>query len=409
MAPKIAKALLTKLGFLTPARRIAYGTATEHATSAFQSGSTATEHATSHGSTATEHPTEVESHDSSTEDGSHDMYDEGFTFEDDDLDKILALLLWMSQDFQKDIPMQDIHHAAVEVVTKQSEWVDGWRVGDQPRESVVKLSKLIDIMMLTKKGELKDANETLHFMRRVAAMRWQLLGTANDNATERVELDEAAVSSCYQRFGRDLLTNDLLPHQKTGKDAAKYRLREYSQQDTSLTNPQRSFTDQMLRKNLGAKQVAFRIWQKGLPSIAVAGHNVVVVSGSGTRSEVRGPALDMGMLQSSLDECLRWYISLANDIVVHQTQEGFDAQLSSSSKDEQDRQQQQQRREQLQKAQDALRLGATLAKERDAGKRTFFEMNAIEQPILEDYDSGRAKKRCIALQLTELKPFRSQQ
>ena len=397
----VARALLTAAGFLP-------STATERATSVSQSGSIATERATAvsqSGSTATEHATK---HENAIENAIEKAIEEDFNLDDEDLEKIVAVLLWMAQDFQPDMKKEDIHAEAVEAVLKQSDCA----MALLHRASATKLLQLIDIMFETKEGKAKDPNDTLKFMRRVEAVRWQLLdhmestGTSRDNATEHVELDEDVVSQCYQQLGRALLTHDLLPHETRDK---RYHIRHNSEDDTQLTDFQRLWTDRMLRKSLGDKKVALRIWQNGLPSIAVAGHNVLVVSGSGTRSEVRGPALDMGMLQSSLDECLRWYISLANDIVVHQTQEGFDAQLSSSSMDEQDRQQQQQRREQLQKAQDALRLGATLAKERDAGKRTFFEMNAIEQPILEDYDSGRAKKRCIALQLTELKPFRSQQ
>mgnify|MGYP005693054965 CR=1 FL=1 len=116
----------------------------------------------------------------------------------------------------------------------------------------------------------------------------------------------------------------------------------------------------------------------------------------------------MGMLQSGLDECLKWYISLANDIVVHQTQEGFDAQLSASSLDEQEQQRQQTRREALQKARDALRLGAALAKQRDDRKRSYDDMDDAEQKMLEDYETGRTKKAKQANTITALKPFRCQ-
>ena len=114
----------------------------------------------------------------------------------------------------------------------------------------------------------------------------------------------------------------------------------------------------------------------------------------------------MGMLQSGLDECLKWYTCLANDIVVHQTQEGFDAQLSASSLDKQERQRQQTRREALQKARDALRLGAALAKQRDDNKRSYDDMNDAEKKILEDYETGSIKKAKQHLTTPRLKPFR---
>ena len=114
----------------------------------------------------------------------------------------------------------------------------------------------------------------------------------------------------------------------------------------------------------------------------------------------------MGMLQSGLDECLQWYSCLANDIVVHQTQEGFDAQLSASSLDKQERERQQTRREALQKAREALRIGATLAKQRDDRKRSYDDMNDFEQKTLEEYETGRTKKAKQAFTTPKMKPFR---
>jgi hypothetical protein len=86
----------------------------------------------------------------------------------------------------------------------------------------------------------------------------------------------------------------------------------------------------MLRKRLGDKKVAMLIWQHGLPRLADLPFT------AGPTSWV----LDMGMLQSSLDECILWYISLANHFATHQSQEGFDIQVSASSLDEQERQRQ---------------------------------------------------------------------
>ena len=116
----------------------------------------------------------------------------------------------------------------------------------------------------------------------------------------------------------------------------------------------------------------------------------------------------MGMLQSGLEECLQWYTSLANEIVVYQNQEGFDVQLSASSLDERERQRQQTRREALQEARDALRRGAALAKQRDDHKRSYDEMDEAEQKILEDFETGKAKKAKQSFTTPRLKPFRCQ-
>jgi len=161
----------------------------------------------------------------------------------------------------------------------------------------------------------------------------------------------------------------------------------------------------MLRKVLGEKRVAFLIWQHGIPSIADMGH-ATDRPGRGHATERPGRVRDMDMLQRGLDECLQWYICLANHIVDHQTQEGFAACLSASSLDKQERQRQQTRREALQKARDDLRRGAVLVQERDDRKRSYDEMNTDEQKILEDFETGRTKRAKTRSTTPKLNPFR---
>ena len=317
-----------------------------------------------------------------------------FFLEDKDLEKIVALLVWMAQDFQSTFHIVDIQFAAFEVIIKHGIAARGGTRSSLHTASVAKLSKLIDIMMLHKDGAPKDVDATLGFMRRLAETREEVR-SLSDNATERVELDKDEVSLCYQLFGRILLTDDLRPHQRQDK---RYRLRNDFEGDTSLSSFQRSFTDNMLRKFLGDKNVAFLIWQHGIPSVA---DPPLVYS-----QRVDSKVLDMGMLQSGLDQCLQWYTCLANGIVDHQSQEGFDAQRSASSMDEQERQRQQTRRKALQKAQDASRRGAALAKQRDDKKRSYYDMNDAEQKILEDYETGKTKKAKQGFTTPKMKPFR---
>ena len=225
---------------------------------------------------------------------------------------------------------------------------------------------------------------------------------SRDNATERVELDQEDVSWCYRQFGRILLTHDLLPHQK---QQPKYWLRNNFEGDTSLSSFQRSFIDSMLRKVLGEKRVAFVIWQHGIPSIADMGH-ATDRPGRGHATERPGRVRDMDMLQEGLHECLQWYVSLANQIVDHQTQEGFDACVAASSLDKEERQQQQSRRAALQKARQDERRGALLVQERESRKRSFDEMNTDEQTILEDFETGRTKRAKTRFTTPKLRPFR---
>ena len=233
----------------------------------------------------------------------------------------------------------EIHHATLEALIKCADAPTEGTRGLLHTASVAIRSKVIDIMMLHKNGTPKDANATWRFMKRAASIREELLATASDNATEHGELDEDAVSLCYQRLGHNLITHDLLPHQEQDK---RYRLRNKFEGDMHLSMFQRSFVDSMLLKALGEKRIAFLIWQHGLPSIvdppAFKWLDKRMLQSS--LDECHQPysyRIDMRMLQRGLDECLQWYVALANDIVVHQTQEGFDVQLSASSVDEEER------------------------------------------------------------------------
>ena len=217
--------------------------------------------------------------------------EDGFCFfpGDPDLEKIVALLLWLARDFQPMTHMDVIHHTALDTIIKCADDPTGRALGLLHTASIAKLSRVIDIMMVHKDGSPKDANETLRFMRRCARTRQDVFVMASDNATERVQLTEDEVSSCYQRFGRYLITHDLLEYQKQDD---RYRLRNKSADDTHLSGFQRSFVDSMLRKFLGDKRVALVIWQHGLPSI---------VTKRQAHTYGLSSKFDKGMLQSSLD------------------------------------------------------------------------------------------------------------
>ena len=211
------------------------------------------------------------------------------TATDHALKKIVALLVWMAEDCKSDFKTDEIHSAAHAVLIKYASTATGGTRGSTNTAYWCALDEIIDKMMLHKDETLKDPNETLAFMRRAAKIRKELRDTSSDNATERVELDKDEVSLCYLRFGRILLTDDLLSHQKKDK---RYCLRNKFDGDTHLTEFQRSVYDSLLRKFLGDKRVAFLIWQHGIPSIA------------DNYRRVDSKVLDMGILQRGLAECL---------------------------------------------------------------------------------------------------------
>ena len=148
----------------------------------------------------------------------------------------------------------------------------------------------------------------------------------------------------------------------------------YCLRNTHLSAFQRSFVDSKLRRALGDKRVAFLIFQHGLPSIANLPPHT---------------KFDMGMLQSGLEECLQWYVALANDIVAHHQ--------SASAMDEEERQRR--CREALQKA------FAMLAEplRRPSKKRIRDDMGDDMDDAYEDYVIKKAKLDFTA---PNLKPFR---
>ena len=310
-----AKAMLTATGMLKPKT----STATEHAMTPSQGAST-------------------------------DVLPRMSALSPDIVEKIVALLLWSTHDFQPRIHADDIEVEAIEALIKYCDSATRDTRGFLHTGAVANLSQLIDIMVLQKDGSPRDPNATFQFMRRIVSIRDQRLEhlPLPSFATERVELDDIDVSWCYQRLGHNLITHDLLPHQKQDR---RYRLR-----GSVLSTFQRSFVDCVIRKSLGDKRVAQAILQRGLPSVVDPPHFKV---------------LDKRMLQSGLHECLQWYVALANDLLAHQGQPGFVAQVAASSLDTEQRQRQHAHR-------DALRLRAR--------QRAYKNMDETEQKTLEDYE-----------------------
>ena len=172
--------------------------------------------------TATEHATtQSEPYPAASTDDILGGVGNGFVLELRDVEKTLELLMWMARDFHPSFHRDDIADAALEVIIKHVDAAIGGALGSLHTASVAKLSALVDIMMLTKDGSPKVVNATLEFMRWLTTFREEIRATSSDNATERVELDKDEVSLCYRRFGRILLTDDFLPHQKREK---RYRL-----------------------------------------------------------------------------------------------------------------------------------------------------------------------------------------
>ena len=124
-----AKALLTAAGALKPKT----SAATEHATSSSRPDSAAsTDDVSLRPLTGLPMSTsKLQTADSETD----------FLLGDNDLEKIVALLLWMAQDFQSNIHIDAIHHAALEVILKHSDAATGGALGSLHTLSLIHISE----------------------------------------------------------------------------------------------------------------------------------------------------------------------------------------------------------------------------------------------------------------------------
>ena len=302
---------------------------------------------------------------------------------DDACDTVIALLVWLSEGFY--IHPDDKAATAIEALVKTIDNVDN--TINCTYDDMDMLADVLNIMMVDKEGSPKDPKKTLEFMRQCERARQAVIETTGRPATEQLHWEKSNVSACHKHFALDYLQNDLLPHQE---DDPAYTIKWKDDGTWSFTCPQRSFINNMLRKNLGNSKVAFRIWELGLPKIA---------------SESVQGVTDECLLQSCMDDCLQWFVCLAKDLVKRTAHPDYQVQLSLSSLTPNDAQIR--RREQLQQARQKLQDGKRLATLFHSKKRTYDEMSPSEQQLWEDFDTGKCLKHVLAKQVKRLQPFRS--
>jgi hypothetical protein len=303
---------------------------------------------------------------------------------DDPCDTVLALLVFLSAGFY--IHPDDKAAIAIDVLIKKVE-----ANVDDPFNCTYKdmemVADVLNIMMVDKEGSPKNPQKTLEFMRQCERARHAVIETTGRPATEQLHLDESKVTACLKHFALDYLQNDLLPHQK---DNLAYAIKWKDDGTWSFTSSQRSFINNMLRKNLGNSKVALRIWELGLPKIA---------------SESVQGVTDECLLQSCMDDCFQWFVCLAKDLVKRTAHPDYQVQLDLSSLTPSVVQIR--RREQLQQARQKLQDGKRLAPLFHSKKRTYDEMSLSEQQLWEDFDTGKCLKHVRAKQVERLQPFRS--
>ena len=223
----------------------------------------------------------------------------------------------------------------------------------------------------------------LKWCRRVHALR-----EAHGTTTKHAAPSDDQETRCYKILGEGMLRDDLLPDQR---NEPKYQIHYDSKGNVILSGKQRSWIAAMLRKNLGHKNVAYFILQHGLPELFDA--------------PLRNEKPSQELLQNILEDGVHWHVSLLRSLIEHDQRPGLahERQMSDLQQTAWRRQKQQAHLH----AKQALAQGKRLCEDRDSRKRTYSEMSATEQQLLEDFDTNKLQKRVEQTSLRiEHIPFR---
>ena len=164
-----------------------------------------------------------------------------------------------------------------------------------------------------------------------------------------------------------MLLENTTPEQRKER---KYQIQYDTNGETPVSSAQRSWIQLMLRKNIGHKNVAFFIWQHGLPDLI------------DTPLRKQQPSLES--LQRILADGIRWYASLLQSLVVYS--EDLEMEHARQMSDLGLTAWFRPRRQTFVLAKETFKLGKRLCEERDSKKRCYEEMSATERFTVEDYD-----------------------
>ena len=178
-------------------------------------------------------------------------------------------------------------------------------------------------------------------------------------------------------MAENLLTNHLTPAQKKKK---KYKIKRTADNSIIVTSKQRSFTNNMLRKYLGSDKVATFIWKFGVPPVL-----------DGALRSLRCGS--HAALRANIKDCLEWWTRLIIAVTAHAEKPDLQTQHRISSLSKEDKLWKERRRSLLAKLKQDMKNGKRLAEERDSNKRKFADMEAREQQVLEDWETGKIEKK----------------
>ena len=205
-------------------------------------------------------------------------------------------------------------------------------------------------------------------------------------ATEHAaaEAQETQRSARYRSLVEDMFAQELTTEQKRD---SKHKL----QKDKGITRQQRSWVNNMLRKNLGDAKVGNYILNNGVPEVLDIPMRFNKV-------------INKALLQNMLDEFMIWHSSLLQYIVQYKAHPHMAVALKLS--DLKEGQWRETRQRLKNEARQRLKDGAHLSNQKEKGKRTFDEMSSTEKQLVEDYETENSEKQYKAL-LVKKQPINS--
>ena len=230
---------------------------------------------------------------------------------------------------------------------------------------LIEHKQLWDVVTRNKEGYDKE-----HFFsdwcRKVSSCR-KSCWTATEHAGPQ---SKEAAESAYRSLAEHLFATELTEEQTK---MPKYKV----QKNRSISTPQRSWVNTMLRKNLGDAHVGKFILNTGIPRI----FNLPL------RSKKKA---DKAMLQNMLDELMEWHVSLLDEIVTKNDDPNM--AIARKLSDLSEHQWREQRRELKSKAKQQLKNGARLSEQKESGKRKYWEMSSTEKQLIEDYETQKLER-----------------
>ena len=270
--------------------------------------------------------------------------------------KLNGFLTYVVQEMYPFILHLEFDFADIEdmVLEKVSEWERKPRENAYNHYELLLHKKIWDVVNCHKDDSPKD-HDFVDWCRRIAL-------SADSAATEHADP--------FRMLVEDICANELTPSQRK---KSKYTLCE----DSSISTKLRSVVHVILRKNLGDARVATYILKHGVPTL---------LDPPWFRSTLQRTQMD-----SMLEEFLEWHASLLKWL--SNLQNDPNMIVAQKLSDLNQKEWQAERRRKKSDIEQQLRQGALLANLRNTHAKHFHDMSATEQRVLEDYETGKLRKR----------------